>query len=181
MFSRRHPRSLRQKIRESLWPSMGFYRLVSYYQHRMGRLKETPYAVAAGFASGVAIAFTPFLGFHLMIGGMLTWLIGGSLIAMVVGSVIAGNFWTYPLIFVSTYKLGKVFMGETPPDQPHLRFTWDFLLKKPMDYLVPMLLGSLPLAVVSWTIAFYAVRRVMKGYRTARLKRLHGFYVKEKD
>jgi uncharacterized protein (DUF2062 family) len=108
-----------------------------------------------------------------MMGGVLTWLLGGSLIAMVLGSVVAGNFWTYPFIFVGTYKLGKLMMGQTPPDAPRLRFTWHFLLSKPMDYLVPMLLGSLPLAVLSWTIAFYMVRKIVRGYRDARHKRIH--------
>jgi uncharacterized protein (DUF2062 family) len=173
MFSRRTKRTRWQTIRESLWPGMGLYRLLTYYHHRMGRLQETPTAIALGFATGIAISFTPFFGFHLALGGMVTWMLGGSLIAMVVGSVVAGNFWTYPLIFVGTYKLGKFMMGATPPDHPHLKFTWEFLLKKPMDYLVPMLVGSLPLVLLSWAVAFYVARRIMTGYKMARHGRIH--------
>jgi hypothetical protein len=174
MFSRRHARTYWQKIKESMWPSMGFYRMTLYYRHRMGRMKETPYAVAAGFASGVAISFTPFLGFHLMLGAMLTWLLRGSFLAMVLGSVVAGNFWTYPFIFVTTYKLGKFIMGQTPHinRMPEL-FTWEIFLKKPLEYFVPMTLGSLPFCVLSWAVAFYVVRRVVKGYKEARHQRIH--------
>jgi uncharacterized protein (DUF2062 family) len=93
---------------------------------------------------------------------------------MVLGSVVGGNFWTYPFIFVGTYKLGKFFLGQTPrlnrmPEQ----FTWDFLLKKPMDYLWPMTLGSLPLCILSWTIAYYVAKHIMTRYRARRLAHLN--------
>ncbi len=179
MFLRRLKRTRLQHLKESLWPKMGFYRLFVYYQHLVGRLKATPYAIAAGFASVIAIAFTPFLGFHLILAGALTWILGGSLIATVLGSVIAGNFWTYPLIFVGTYKLGKFMMGEMPPDQVKVYFTWQFLLSKPMEYLVPMLLGSLPLCILSWAVTFYIVRRVVKGYKDARHLLIHRPNIKE--
>jgi uncharacterized protein (DUF2062 family) len=111
-----------------------------------------------------------------MLGGLLTWLLGGSLIAMVLGSVVAGNFWTYPLIFIGTYKLGKFFLGETPhlaESRTHVLFSWKFLLSRPTEYLLPMLLGSLPLAVLAWTASFWFVRRVVRGYKDARHKRIH--------
>jgi uncharacterized protein (DUF2062 family) len=180
LFSRRTKRSFWQKVREALWPRMGLQRLFSYYHHRMGRLKESPTAIAFGFATGVAISFTPFLGFHLILAGVITWLLDGSLIAMVLGSVLAGNFWTYPLIFVGTYKLGKLMMGLTPREHPRLRFTWEFLLNHPMDYLVPMTLGSLPLVVASWIAAFYVARRIVAGYKVARRGSPRRHSIKEK-
>jgi hypothetical protein len=45
------------------------------------------------------------------------------------------------------------------------QFTWHFLLRKPVEYLWPMTLGSLPLAILCWFVAFYAVRRLVRSYR----------------
>ena len=82
ILKRRHPRTRAQHIREALWPSMGIARLIKYYKHRIARLPGTPYYIAAGFATGVAVSFTPLVGFHLVIAGFITWVLGGSLVAM---------------------------------------------------------------------------------------------------
>lgn len=177
MFLRRAPRSRGRKFKEILWPSIGWRRLIRYYHHRMGRLSGTPYFIAAGFATGVAVSFTPFIGFHLVTAGIIAWLLGGSLAAMVLGTVIAGNPWTFPFIWVSTYKLGKMMLGQhgskwDSSTLPH-QFTFADLLEKPMEFLMPMTLGSLPLGIISWIITFYFVRQVVKGYKEARLGRIH--------
>ncbi|MFH1158517.1 MAG: DUF2062 domain-containing protein [Pseudomonadota bacterium] len=165
-----------RRIRELLWPSMGLRRLFRYYRHRMGRLPGTPYFIACGFATGVAVSFTPFVGFHLATAGIIAWILGGSLGAMVLGSVIAGNPWTFPLIWVGTYKLGQILLGH------HVRraaastlshgISFSDLLEKPMDLLLPMTLGSLPLALLSWGISFYLVRHLVKGYKEERHTRI---------
>jgi uncharacterized protein (DUF2062 family) len=177
MFRRRTPHTRRQKIREILWPSMGISRLVRYYKHRIGRLPGTPYYIAAGFATGIAVSFTPFVGFHLMMAGVIAWILGGSLVAMVLGTVIAGNPWTYPFIWISTYKLGEMMLRkhETKAASTALthQFTFSDLLDKPMELLLPMTLGSLPLALVGWFVSFYCVRLVVKRYKEARLNRIH--------
>ena len=56
-------------------------------------------------AWGVAVSFTPLLGFHLIICYLGTWLMKGNLIAATVGTII-GNPWTFPFIFYLDYKVG---------------------------------------------------------------------------
>lgn len=176
MFKRTAPRTRRQKAREMIWPSMGWRRLIRYYKHRMGRLPGTPYFIAAGFATGIAVSFTPFIGFHLMTAAILTWLLEGSLVAMALGTIVAGNPWTFPLIWIGTYKLGEIILGEAETRSAsstlNHQFTFSDLMDKPMELLLPMTLGSIPIALISWLISFYFIRHVVKGYKETRQKRI---------
>jgi uncharacterized protein len=187
MFQRRNPRPRLKKLREALWPSMGLKRLSAYYKHRMGRLPGTPYYIAAGFATGAAVSFTPFVGGHIALGFALCWMLRASFIAMVLGTLLGGNPWTFPLIWIGTYKLGNMMLGRTPeaadtgsalsrPD-----FTLSHLLEKPLDLLLPMTVGSLPLAALAWVVSFLATCQIIREYKEARRQRLHNFRNREKN
>jgi len=161
-----------------MWPAMGFLRLARYYRHRMGRLKESPSVIASGFACGIAISFTPFVGFHLMLGGVMAWLMGGSLVAMLLGTVVAGNPWVLGIILVTIYKTGKWMLGEKPhinkvPVQADPTDFWHVIWHKPQEILLPMTLGCLPFFVLSWIISYYVVRDIIAGYKEARHRRIH--------
>ena len=179
ILKRRHPRTRVQHVKEALWPSMGIMRLVNYYKHRIARLPGTPYYIAAGFATGVAVSFTPFVGFHLIIASFITWMLGGSLVAMVLGTLISGNPWTFPFIWISSYKLGQLMLGQegtraASRELTHHQFTFTDLTHHWMDLLLPMSLGSLPLAIAAWFITFYIVSNVVKKNKDARMTRIHG-------
>ena len=64
MFRRRHPIPLWRRLQGWLWPHIGWRRLGIYLVKRLTRLPGTPHSIAAGFACGTAISFTPFIGFH---------------------------------------------------------------------------------------------------------------------
>lgn len=174
MKKRRDQKSVSRHIRDVFWPSMGFYRLARYYKHRMGRLSGSPYAVACGFAVGVAVSMTPFIGFHLLMGAALTWLLRGSIVAMALGTVTAGNPWTFPLIWYSTFKIGEAMMREglAAPSAP-VHMSLQDLISHPVELLLPMTIGSLPLAFVFSAASFYIVRRLVRGYQDVRRARIH--------
>lgn len=167
MFRRRIPRNFSQRLRELLWPSMGLRRLGLYYRHRIRRLPGTPRSIAAGLAAGVAISFTPFIGFHLALGGLIAWTLRGSLIAMVIGTVIAGNPWTFPFIWIATYRLGRVMLGRLKPPVNGVPDGLDLstLMNKPVELLLPMTLGALPFAVFFGLMSFYICRHLVSEYR----------------
>lgn len=177
MFSRRTPRRKQQILREALWPSMGARRLASYYKHRIGRLPGTPSQVASGFATGVAISFTPFIGLHMVLGGVIAWLSRASLIAMAVGTL-AGNPWTSPFIWLATYKLGHAMQGhmkkaESIANPP--AFSLTDILHSPSELLaklIPMTIGCIPFVVLSWLATYYLCRNLIIQYRSARLARI---------
>ena len=157
-----------------VWPLMTGRRLILYYRHRIGRLSGTPYYIAAGFATGVAVSFTPFIGFHLLMGSIIAWILRGSLMAMVLGTVVAGNPWTLPLIWMGTYKAGVAMLGQSGRETVSSvhPFTWADLLDKPLELLLPMSLGCLPAVIVSGAVSFFFVRHAVKGYKETRRRRL---------
>lgn len=174
MFQRRKRRTSAQKLREFFWPSMGLRRLGTYYKHRMGRLPGTPYFIAAGLASGVAVSFTPFVGLHILIGGAICWAVRGSFVSMVLGTLLAGNPWTFPVIWVISFKLGHAMLGRVGRNAGEMtdQLNLALLLKNPEGLLAPMTLGSLPLSIFFWILSFYICRKVVAKYKTARLDRI---------
>lgn len=183
MFKRRRKRSLAERLRDVFWPRMPWRRIRVYYKHRMGRLPGTPYFIAAGFATGVAVSFTPFIGLHILLGIGICWLLRGSIIAMLIGTVI-GNPWTFPFIWLLIFYTGHWILTvthletglETEGMPSELSFA--VLRENPLELLVPMAVGCVPYAVVSWFAGFYAVRRVVEGYRAVRAERAHAAYLR---
>ena len=93
---------------------MGWRRLGIYLARRLTRLPGTPHSIAAGFACGTAISFTPFLGLHTVLSVLLAFLVRGNYLAAVVGTLV-GNPWTFPFLCVASIKLGHVLLGGAPP------------------------------------------------------------------
>lgn len=144
---------------------MGWNRLYKYYKHRIGRLPGTPYFIAVGFATGAAISFTPFIGFHLILSALITFILRGSLLASVISATLFGNPWTFPFIWIGTYELGARMMGADSvpplPEDLSISYIWNHSL----DLLIPMSMGSLPLAAISWILVFFLVYGGISSYR----------------
>ncbi|MDE1151796.1 MAG: DUF2062 domain-containing protein [Micavibrio sp.] len=179
MFSRRTPRSRGQKFREALWPTMGMKRLGLYYKHRMGRLPGTPEFIAKGLALGVSISFTPLIGFHMLLGAGLSWCLRGSILAMLFGSVLGGNIWTLPLIWLGTYKLGNLILGSHHHGMHVMNeaikgdsFTMHTLMEKPMQLLLPMSVGCIPMVIISFSVTYWLTLNIVRKYKAARLERI---------
>lgn len=172
MFRRRTPRTKGQKLREFMWPSMGMKRLGRYYKHRMGRLPGTPEFIARGMAVGVAISFTPLVGLHMIIGTGLCWLLRGSLLAMVLGTLIGGNLWTLPFIWIASFKLGSALLGQDGTEFSVEGLSFQMLLDNPAQLLLPMALGCVPMAAAAWAGSYYPTLSIVRKYKEARRARL---------
>lgn len=180
MFKRRTPRTRRERLKEALWPSMGLKRLGVYYRHRMGRLPGTPEYIARGMAVGAALSFTPFVGLHMILGTFFCWLMRGSLVAMLLGTLLTGNIWTLPVIWIATYKLGHIMLGHFHATTAGAmraglvpaKFSIELLLHKPMHLLLPMMLSGIPLALLCGAGFYYLTLTLVRRYKKARLHRL---------
>src|SRR5690606_27489557 len=96
LFRRREAESFLERLRVHLWPRRSWSRSTRYVVHRVRRLSATPHAVALGFAAGVFVSATPFIGFHMVLAALTAWIIGGSIVAAILGTFV-GNPLTYPL------------------------------------------------------------------------------------
>ena len=167
MLGRRDRRSVSARVRELVWPRIGWRRASSYFGHRVRRLPGSPYSIAAGFACGAAISFTPFLGFHFVIAALVSWLIGASILASAIGTAV-GNPWTFPLIWFASYRIGAFFLGgDLSQDLPG-GLTMTTIFDRPGAVLLPMLIGGLLLAAVAWVLSFWLVRRAVARYQRMR-------------
>ena len=170
MFRRRQKLSLSRRLREFFWPSMGFGRSTRYLAHRVARMPGTPSSIALGFACGVGVIFTPFVGLHLVISLVVAWVVRGSPLAAAIGTL-ASNPWTIPPILIGTYKLGARMLGtHSHHHLPH-DVTFFYMLHHPMQILLPMSLGSIPMGLTAALITYFPARYLVKGYQQRRHQR----------
>ncbi|WP_282609010.1 DUF2062 domain-containing protein [Pelagibius sp. Alg239-R121] len=171
MFQRRNPLPWAARIAQLIWPTQGWRRAGSYVAHRLRRLPGTPYRIAAGFASGAAVSFTPFIGLHFVLAGLLAMLLRGNLMAAAIGTVV-GNPWTFPFIWWWIYGLGTWILGGNGTNGLPDELTFSYIFDNPLKVLVPMVVGAVPTATLAWFLCFWPLRRMVDRYQTARLKRL---------
>lgn len=171
MFGRRKQLPILRQATELLWPRGGWRRASTYLAHRVRRLPGTPYRIAAGFACGAAISFTPFLGFHFAGAALLALLLRGNLVASAIGTVV-GNPWTFPIILTWDYSIGRWLLGgQAISTLPHA-LSWSYIFDHPLDVLWPMAVGGVPTAVVAWFAFFWPVRGAVAEYRLVRRRRM---------
>ena len=166
---------------------MGWRRTGHYLKHRIGRIPGSPYEIAAGFACGAAISFSPFVGLHFILGGVWAWLMRANIISSAIGTAV-GNPWTFPFIWVWIYQCGLwlgVDYGNAPADVTELNFEALFgnmikaILSSDLDFLIetatpvfwPMLLGSLPSIVVIWFAVYFPLKAMVESYKKVRVQR----------
>jgi hypothetical protein len=172
ILGRRQRKSLARRARDLMWPRAGVRRSAKYIAYRVVRLPGTPYSIAAGFAAGAAVSFTPLIGLHFLLGALLAVVTGGNLIASAIGTAV-GNPWTFPLIWSLIYNIGRALlgMGEGAGVSPDL--TLSEIANQPMELLTPMLVGAVPTALAAWTVFFFPVYLGVRRYQAIRLARRH--------
>lgn len=167
IFRRRHKRALILRLLEFLWPRMGWRRAGKYYGYRIKRLPGTPYSIACGFACGAAVSFTPFLGFHFLLGAFLAWGLRGSLIASAIGTAV-GNPWTFPGIWFGVLWIGSKLLGRPMPQLSFSDLSITLIFDQFSTIGVPMLVGGVPAGLIAWVLFFIPIRRVISNYQTRR-------------
>lgn len=176
LFKRRSPPGILERLRVSLWPRRSLGRSVRYVLLRLKRLRSSPHRIAVGAAAGVFAIFTPFLGLQLILAGIISVALRGSVLASLLSSF-AGNPLTYPIIWFATFNLGEALLGA----QTSLRIVdlqskagalRDGLLALSPDRIgaalealwplfKPMVIGSLPLGGFAALATYMGVRKMI--------------------
>jgi hypothetical protein len=185
MFKRRRKLSISAKMREFLWPRAGWRRSVSYVFHRMVRLPGTPYSLAAGFACGAAVSFTPFVGLHFVLAAILAMIIRANFLSSAIGTAV-GNPWTFPFIWIWVHKVG-LWMGAGSPEnitksidfisifgtmmEAFLRLDMAYLLQVAWPVWWPMFVGSIPTGILVWLAFYLPLKPMVNSYQVSRDRR----------
>lgn len=187
LFRRRKLPRFAQRVRVAVWPRRSWSRSLRYLGLRLSRTGGSPHKVAVGFAAGVFAIVTPFLGFQMIIAAVLAWCLRGSVFASAVGSFV-GNPISYPLIWLSTYKLGNQILGDGAVTgridfqgkaeavwNGMKRFSWDAVsasLEAFWPILKPMAIGSIPIGAAAAIVSYFGMRKLIETTRQNRGDRM---------
>jgi uncharacterized protein (DUF2062 family) len=148
-----------------------------YYKtlSKLDSLKGKPKEIAKGFATGVAVSFTPFVGFHLLLSLFITKITKQNATASALGTLV-GNPWTFPFIWYVTLHTGRfiLYKNEISYDVDfkslfkelfHAVLTLDFdaFISDIWPEFYPMLIGCIPFCIVVWAIVYHSIYHVLKG------------------
>lgn len=173
LLKRRDKQPLGHKLLAFFWPRRGPVRAIKYIWHRLARMPDTSHRLAAGFASGAAVSFTPLIGLHFGLGFLLALLTRGNLLASAIGTAV-GNPWTFPFIFTLAGQTGELILGKAA-DTDVSPVSVSLLLDSPLEYfaslwhtLYPLIIGGIPNALIVWCVFYFGLRGLLEGYKNRR-------------
>jgi uncharacterized protein (DUF2062 family) len=169
LFKPRQRRTVLYHARNVVWPRAGWGRSFSYLRHRVARLPGSPESIAMGLTCGIAVSFTPLIGFHLVAAALIAWVLGGNLFSSALGTAI-GNPWTFPPIFLWDIQVGHWILGKDDAIPEAISETTIF--DNVVGVFVPTLVGSIPTALVVGVASYYPLRYIIRSYRATRRHRL---------
>ena len=181
------------KLLSWFWPRRGVRRGWMYVWHRVTRISASPHVIALGFAAGVFASFTPFVGLHFVLAGILALVVGGNILASALGTFV-GNPLTFPFIWLSTYNLGGLFLGierresidlSLPEGTVLAMFTqprgfFNALWEVIGPVVTPMFVGGVPLGLIAGALCYFVVYSGVDGYQRRRRHRLAVRYQRNK-
>ena len=162
-------------------------RTKKYISLSIKRMKGSPQALSLGLATGIAISFTPFIGLHALLAIFISWVIGGSMAAALIGTLL-GNPWTFPFIWYFTFEIGQFINYGFLSHEEEFSFknikkeisTLLVILKNIIIFanipeleenfeklkLIPfMIVGSIPLVFITWILSYFSFLIIFKSYR----------------
>jgi uncharacterized protein len=187
LFKRRNQAGIVERIRVGVWPRRNFVRSVRYVLLRLKRLPSSPHRIAVGAAAGIFAVFTPFLGLQLILAGVISWVLRGSIFASLLASF-AGNPLTYPPIWFATFNLGNALLGAQTSMrivdlQSKAAALWESMIGLSPEGIgaameglwplfKPMVIGSLPLGGFAAFTTYMAVKKMIASSNARKRQKL---------
>ena len=186
-FGRKKKKRLITSIFNFIKIFFAFSRTKKYISLSIKRMKGSPQALSLGLATGIAISFTPFIGLHALLAIFISWVIGGSMAAALIGTLL-GNPWTFPFIWYFTFEIGQFINYGFLSHEEEFSFknikkeisTLLVILKNIIIFanipeleenfeklkLIPfMIVGSIPLVFITWILSYFSFLIIFKSYR----------------
>ena len=144
-------------------------RFISYYKLKLARLPASPHAIAAGFACGSMVSFTPLLGLHFLLAIVFAYIIRGNYVAALLGTIV-GNPITFPFIWGLIYKIGA-FVTSNKQKELNQEINIDMIITQTYEIFLPMLLGGAILAIPVWLTTYLLIYSFVSSYKKSKLKK----------
>jgi len=124
-------------------------------------------------------------GLHFIIAAILSAGLRVSIIASAIGTIV-GNPWTFPFIWISSFRLGRMLgFGEqgdvTEKSLSQLlqgvasdvwRGDFQQAARDSLPVFEPMLIGGLIMGLVAWIVFYFGLRRIIQAYQSSRQNRI---------
>lgn len=158
------------------------HRPLRYAYLKTLRIKDSPHSIAAGFAAGASVSMLPLPGLHFFLGFVLAFITRGGLLASAIGTAV-GNPWTFPLIWIGTYKLGVAMLGIDAAARPDIAaamgeagqaiksLSLSGFFDSLSPILVPMMVGAIPVALAAWIGFYFLILWALRERKTRRSRR----------
>jgi uncharacterized protein len=118
-------------------------------------LDSHPGHIAAGFAVGVFISFTPFFGMHTPLAILAAFVFRLNKLTCVTGAWVNTPLTVIPVLGLS-YKLGRVLLGRTPQElQIKHELTWQCALRLLDKHGTAIMLGTSVLGFIAAVCAYF--------------------------
>ena len=131
-----------------------YKKILSLFKHQNG----SPFFNAKGLAIGVFSGCFPFFGFQTLIGVFFAKLAKGNIFLAAIGTWISNPF-TYIPLYYFNYKVGSIFLNNSPNNIIEKNLVIDDLWKQGSIFSLRILLGSscvgFLLALISGSIVLF--------------------------
>ena len=190
LFKQRKKIDFISKFLNYFWPKTGWNRLFKYTTLRIKRLPGSPHTIALGFTFGVIAAMTPLFGLHFIIGILLAWIFGASIIASIIGNFV-GNPWTFPFICLLNLKIGSYFYTSNYLNNINMKlisnelyllwnsfyaffiefnFEGAFLFLSELKLIPPMFIGSFFTIICISAPCYFISKFIITNYKNSKIK-----------
>ncbi len=184
LLKRKNKLTFWEKTKNFIYPKKGLIRAYKYLFKRVSRIPDKSHAIAIGVACGVAVSMTPFVGFQLLLTALCAFILRGNIVAGLLATAI-GNPITFPFIWLGSYKLGKIIMGQSSLVSQQIHFIelfkdmkeaivmcdFKLLIEKVLPILTPMAIGGIIMAIISGFLTYYLIIGMVDEYkRTHQIK-----------
>jgi len=146
-------------------------------------IEDTPERTALAYAIGIFLGFSPFLGFHTLIGLAIAFLFGLNRVAILLGVWTNTPWWIVPFYMVATWvgmwvtgfwiewtKLKEIFQWGTERGLMNSNL-WERITSQ-WGLLLSFLTGSLILCTLLGVVAYPLSLKWIKFYRLKRGKQI---------
>ena len=174
MFARLRQPSRSERLRNFIWPTIGWRRWLLYIRYRIVRIKGGPHSIAGGLAFGIAFSFTPFVGIHILLAVVFSRIFGFNMLAAVIGTIF-GNPITLPLMWWWVFHIGKTVLG-TPDEHSAAGVemlseegTLDmvlYLFENFTTILFPMTIGSFLVFIPVWFVSYLILKKLLMRWQS---------------
>lgn len=173
LFKRRKRQSLWSRVRNLIWPKMGWARTFNYIKHRVLRLPSSASSIALGLASGCVVSWTPTFGFHILQCFVFCLLVRANFLAALLGTTF-GNPWTFPILLWCSYQVGSYVLmflgyGDLLLFDPDMHLIEKFK-EYPVEIFMPMLVGGYTLVFITFPLFYFPFYYMVKAGRAAQVK-----------